>query len=40
MLFWGLRVVVPQSLRKDVLELLYESHPGSICYKQIANSYV
>ena len=39
-LLWGLRVVVPQSLRHDVLELLHESHPGSTRCRQLARSYV
>ena len=39
-LLWGFRVIVPQSLRHDVLELLHESHPGSTRGKQLARSYV
>lgn len=39
-LLWGLRVVVPRSLRAQVLELIHKSHPGETRCKQFARSYV
>ena len=39
-LLWGMRVVVPTSLRHTVLEQLHESHPGVTRCKQLARSYV
>ena len=39
-LLWGLRVVVPLTLRNEVLDLLHEAHPGSTRCKQLARSYV
>ncbi|XP_058038753.1 uncharacterized protein K02A2.6-like [Ahaetulla prasina] len=39
-LLWGDRVVVPEKLRKKVLELLHEGHPGIVRMKGLARSYV
>ncbi|XP_058041463.1 uncharacterized protein K02A2.6-like [Ahaetulla prasina] len=39
-LLWGDRVVVPEKLRKKVLELLHEGHPGVVRMKGLARSYV
>ena len=39
-LLWGLRVIVPSSLRTQVLELIHESHPGATRGKQLARGYV
>ena len=39
-LLWGLRVVVPTALRREILEVLHESHPGATRAKQFARSYV
>lgn len=40
LLMRGHRVVVPTALRKDVLELLHEGHPGIVRSKLLARSYV
>ena len=37
---WGSRVVVPQSLQSQVLEELYEGHPGTSRMKSLARSYI
>jgi hypothetical protein len=39
-LLWGTRVIVPERLRSQILDLLHESHPGSTRCKQLARSYV
>ena len=39
-LFWGTRVVVPSSLRKEVLAELHTSHPGIVRMKGRARGYV
>ncbi|XP_058023902.1 uncharacterized protein K02A2.6-like, partial [Ahaetulla prasina] len=39
-LLWGDRVVIPEKLRKNVLELLHEGHPGIMRMKGLARSYV
>ncbi|XP_058036746.1 uncharacterized protein K02A2.6-like [Ahaetulla prasina] len=39
-LLWGDRVVIPEKLRKKVLELLHEGHPGIVRMKGLARSYV
>jgi len=39
-LLWGMRVVVPASLRSKVLEELHEGHPGMNKMKQLARSHV
>ncbi|XP_058012440.1 uncharacterized protein K02A2.6-like, partial [Ahaetulla prasina] len=39
-LLWGDRVVIPEKLRKNVLELLHEGHPGIVRLKSLARSYV
>ena len=37
---WGCRVVIPEKLRPNVLELLHEAHPGASRMKSLARSYV
>ncbi|XP_058024044.1 uncharacterized protein K02A2.6-like, partial [Ahaetulla prasina] len=37
---WGDRVVIPEKLRKKVLELLHVGHPGIVRMKSLARSYV
>lgn len=37
---WGARVIVPERLREDVLELLHASHQGIVAVKALARSYV
>ena len=37
---WGTRIVVPQKLRQDVLELLHTAHQGVVAVKALARSYV
>ncbi|XP_058034327.1 uncharacterized protein K02A2.6-like, partial [Ahaetulla prasina] len=37
---WGDRVVIPEKLRKRVLDLLHEGHPGIVRMKGLARSYV
>ncbi|XP_058017270.1 uncharacterized protein K02A2.6-like [Ahaetulla prasina] len=39
-LLWGDRVVIPEKLRKKVLDLLHEGHPGIVRMKGLARSYV
>ncbi|XP_058041724.1 uncharacterized protein K02A2.6-like [Ahaetulla prasina] len=39
-LLWGDRVVIPEKLRKNVLELLHVGHPGIVRMKGLARSYV
>lgn len=39
-LLWGSRVVVPEALRLDVLNLLHANHPGMCAMKGLARSYV
>ena len=39
-ILWGIRVVVPDKLRKDVLELLHVTHQGVVAVKAVARSYV
>ena len=39
-LMWGLRTVIPPSLRQTILAELYEGHPGIACMKSIARSHV
>ena len=39
-ILWGIRVVVPESLRSDVLQELHETHPGMSRMKAIARSFV
>ncbi|KAL4100823.1 hypothetical protein QTP88_020852 [Uroleucon formosanum] len=39
-LILGNRVVIPKSLREDVLMLLHKNHPGIVCSKMLARSYV
>jgi len=37
---WGMRVIVPDCLRSDVLKELHETHPGMCRMKAIARSFV
>ena len=37
---WGIRVVIPVKLRRQVLDLLHASHPGIVKMKLLARSYV
>ena len=39
-LLWGQRVVVPESLRSRILDVLHESHVGVVRMKALARSYV
>ena len=39
-LLWGIRVVIPQKLREDVLKELHKDHPGIVRMKSVARSYV
>ena len=39
-LLCGLRVVIPKQLRKDVLNLLHECHPGIVRMKSLARQHV
>ncbi|KAG7295117.1 hypothetical protein JYU34_022067 [Plutella xylostella] len=39
-LVWGYRLVIPVSLRKDILMELHAGHPGIVKMKQIARNYV
>ena len=39
-LLWGTLVVVPVSLRSQILELLHKGHPGIVQAKSYARSYV
>ena len=37
---WGTRVIVPEKLRKCVIEELHKAHPGAVRMKALARSYV
>lgn len=37
---WGYRVVVPTSLRAQILDEIHSGHPGVVRMKQVARSYV
>ena len=37
---WGMRVIIPPSLRNRLLEELHEEHPGVVAMKSIAGSYI
>nr|XP_056716170.1 uncharacterized protein K02A2.6-like [Euleptes europaea] len=39
-LLWGNRVVVPAKLHHKVMEALHMCHPGMVCMKAVAHSYV
>ena len=39
-LLWGMRVVIPELCRKDVLKELHASHPGMVKMKSLARVYV
>ena len=39
-LLWGYRVIIPQKLRKNILNSLHESHLGIVKTKALARSYV
>ncbi|XP_058858757.1 uncharacterized protein K02A2.6-like [Acipenser ruthenus] len=39
-LLWGARVIIPPTLRLQVLKLLHEAHPGIVRMKCLARSYV
>ncbi|XP_053395598.1 uncharacterized protein K02A2.6-like [Mercenaria mercenaria] len=39
-LLWGIRVVIPTKLRKQILDLLHASHPGIVRMKNLARGYV
>ena len=39
-ILWGLRVVIPQKLREQILQELHVAHPGMVRMKEIARSYV
>lgn len=39
-LFWGIRVVVPQSLQKNIINELHVSHIGVVKMKSVTRSYV
>ncbi len=39
-LLWGIRVIIPTSLRQKLLEALHEGHPGVVRMKAIARSYM
>ena len=39
-LMWGIRVIVPRSLQRRVLESLHEAHPGATRMKAVARSYL
>ena len=38
-LMWGIRVIIPQSLTKQILEALHDNHPGMSRMKSISRSY-
>ena len=38
-LLWGARVVVPEKLRSDVLDLLHATHAGIVSMKAMSRSY-
>ena len=37
---WGMRVIIPPSLRNRLLQELHEEHPGIVAMKTIARSYI
>ena len=37
---WGMRVIIPPSLRNRLLQELHEEHPGIVAMKAIARSYI
>ncbi|XP_049527925.1 uncharacterized protein K02A2.6-like [Dermacentor silvarum] len=39
-LTWGTRVVIPESLQPEVLQLLHEGHPGNTRMKMLSRSHV
>ena len=39
-LLWGIRVVIPETLRKDVLNLIHDGHLGVVKMKAMARSHV
>ena len=39
-ILWGTRVVVPKKLYSAVLQELHSAHPGIVCMKAIARSYI
>ena len=39
-ILWGVRVIVPAKLRRDVLDLLHCTHQGVVAVKAVARSYV
>ena len=39
-LIWGLRVVIPQKHRQEVLKLLHAGHPGTTRMKSLARLHV
>ena len=38
-IFWGRRIIIPQSLRSVVLDQLHKCHPGMVRMKQLARMY-
>ena len=40
MLMWKGRIVIPMSLREEVMEILHEGHPGSSAMRSIARMHV
>ena len=39
-LMWGIRSIIPKSLQPQILQALYDNHPGITRMKAIARSYV
>ncbi len=39
-LLWGIRVIIPVSLQKDILEILHDAHYGIVRMKSIARQHV
>ncbi|XP_064487549.1 uncharacterized protein K02A2.6-like [Ornithodoros turicata] len=39
-LLWGLRVIVPPTLRRKMLDELHNSHPGIVRMKELGRSYI
>ena len=39
-LLWGIRVIIPGSLRERVLQELHEGHPGIVPMKSLARLHV
>lgn len=37
---WGTRVVIPESMRKDILELLHDNHLGMVRTKMLARNFL